>query len=849
MVAGPIQIILNTEDFEQKRDVGGGGPRRDFFAHRDAEFRIHKRTLMSQLATLGATIRNQPQGPIGVIKVILRRDAWAKSHRPFRVLFKPERITVVGGGDLGELYFEATPPVLEAIARDVARAEEETRTKRDDKTGKDVPHPTSLKSETGAVDRIELYGPEDRRDFSVDAAVSWLSNPVTGSSYQVELFEIPPPHHEWDAMGEARQQLYKSFVEGLAAVGQGLSVLRLDRGEREDPQIAVRVSRSAAPPTIQLIGVPQVERRRGRELAPFDADTGRHSRLLSFLDKHPLVRRVELPPIITRTAASGRLGREASSGSARVKPGSVTLPIRDHGRTYPRIGIIDGGVGDALADWVISRWNILSDEHIDADHGSFIGGLAVAGSLMNTPQVCPEPDGTEIADLAVLPDTNANGAFPSYYPDGIEQFFDEVEYAVADAYAQHGVRVFNMSLNVQMLATPTRYGSYAKQLDDIAARYNAVIIISAGNIAPQDMRREWPEDETQALVTLVNARNDGVLMPAESTRNVSVAALNPPGLPNVVPFAPARYSRRGPGLRAGVKPDLAHIGGSGSPQGQPGHGLYSITPDGAVIDGCGTSYAAPLVAKTAAMLEHSIEGEVSRETLTGLLLHHARMPDVLASKRLAAVAKDLAGFGVPPSAQQILEGGDHQITLVFATRIRPDQEISFRFAWPTSLVNPDGKCRGAARLTLISTPPLDPRFGSEFVRVNIDAALQQEEVDANGIPHWRGRLDPVYLPGAAERRAMEAERIEHGLKWSPVKMFSKTMPIGVGRSSNWRLFVEYLTRAGERMPTDGVPFTALLTISDPKGEAPVFNDMRLSLNALGARVEDIRTAARVATRT
>ena len=47
------------------------------------------------------------------------------------------------------------------------------------------------------------------------------------------------------------------------------------------------------------------------------------------------------------------------------------------------------------------------------------------------------------------------------------------------------------------------------------------------------------------------------------------------------------------------------------------------------------------------------------------------------------------------------------------------------------------------------------------------------------------------------------------------------------------------------MPAEGVPFTVLLTISDPKGEQPVFNDMRQMLNALGVRIEDIRTAARV----
>jgi len=173
----------------------------------------------------------------------------------------------------------------------------------------------------------------------------------------------------------------------------------------------------------------------------------------------------------------------------------------------------------------------------------------------------------------------------------------------------------------------------------------------------------------------------------------------------------------------------------------------------------------------------------------------------------------------------------------------PRQQINFRFPWPASLVGPAAQCRGRAKLTLVSTPPLDARFGAEFVRVNINATLQQE----NG-EHWKGRLEPLYLPGKRERHAYESELIEHDLKWSPVKAFEKTFPRGVGNSSNWRLFVDYLTRAGEEMPEEGVPFTAILTISDPAAERPVFNDLRQSLQAIGTRIADIRTAARITPR-
>jgi hypothetical protein len=847
-MASPIQILLNPENFEEARDAGGGGPKKDFFAERDTAFRAHKKALISQLDAVATSLARQPQGNVGFIKVILRREAWAKSHRPIRSLFRSDRIILVGGGDLGEMYFEARPRLLRSIAQDISAAEDVTRLKPDPNTGRMVPHPSTAKSETGAIERIELYGPADRRQFSVEEALNWLANPMTGSGYQIELFEVPPPRSQWDAVDPDRQRLYATFMEGLTAIGQGLTVQRLQTTEKEQPQLSLRLGQSAEPPTVRLTISPSGGRKRTRDLVPFDPEIDRHRRVLSFLDHHPLVRRIELPPILTRTIIGDRLAAQSSAGAPRVRPEEAILPDRSTTRTYPRLGVIDGGLGAVLSGWVIDRWDILDADDIDPEHGTFIGGLAVGGAAWNGPEVCAEPDGAEIVDIAVFPNDDKPNAFPSYYPDGLFQFFDEIEYAVADAKARHDVRIFNLSLNIQHQATPDRYGAYATRLDAIAEANNAIFVISAGNTTAQSVRPEWPKDETQALIALAAARNDGLLMPAESVRNVSVAALNPPGLANSVAFAPARYSRRGPGLRAGVKPDLAHVGGSGSPQSPLGHGLFSLKPDGSMGDACGTSYASPLVAKTAAVLDQSIEGEVSRETLIGLLLHQARMPETLSGKVLSAVARDLAGYGVPLSAREILEGDDNQITLVFASRIRRDQQIAFRFAWPPSLVTPAGKCRGSAKLTLVSTPPLDPRFGSEFVRVNVDAALQQEDFDKQGRLRWIGRLDPIYLPGKSEAHPIEAERIEHGLKWSPVKAFAKTMPLGIGKSSNWRMFVSYLTRTGEQMPEDGVPFTALLTILDPKREAPVFNDMRQTLNALGVRIEDIRTAARVATR-
>lgn len=831
-MASPIQIVLNPQNFEEAREAGGGGGRKDFFAHRDIEFAAHKAALMSQLDTISDVLSAQSQGPVGYVKVILKREAWAKSHRPVGALFRNDRAPIVGGGDLGVMIVEGRPLALAQVKAEIAKAETLTRMKFDESKAREVPNPSLQKSEVGAIEQIELYGPSDKRRFSVEEAVAWLSNPATGGGYEIELFDVVPPRSEWDRLDAPHRRLVESFVDGFSRLDCSLSVERLPSGRDKLPMLAVRLDQAGTGAILRLAGASAKER---RDLAPFDPSTQRHSGLLNFLDQHPLVKRIELPGIIVHSARS--------TAPSRTRPDNAEMPVRDSRRSHPMLGIIDGGLSPALADWVIDRWDVLADEDMDLSHGTFIGGLAVAGSSLNGAAACPEADGADLVDLAIFPNERKAGAFASYYSGGLPHFFDEMDAAVADARARHGVRVFNMSLNILQPAAPDRYSPHAARLDRIAEENNAVVFVSAGNIRPQDLRPEWPVDAAAALANLALARNDGLLTPAESARNVAVAAVNPPDHAGCLPFAPARFSRRGPGLRSGVKPDLAHVGGAGTLHPTLGHGLFSILPDGKVADGCGTSYASPLAAKTAAVLDHAIEGEVSRETLIGLLVHHAEIPEPLCSKDLRTVARHLVGFGIPPSAERILETGDHSITLVFASRIQHGQQINFKFSWPASLVGPGGKCRGSAKLTLVTTPPLDSRFGSEFVRINIDAALQQEQ--ARG---WKGRLDPLYLPSSRGAHAVEAERIEHDLKWSPVKVFGKTFRQGVGPSSNWRLFIEYLTRAGEVMPEEGVPFTAILTISDPDAEKPVFNDMRQNLQAIGAQIADIRTAARITPR-
>ena len=309
-MAAPVQIILDQESLVTLRESGGGVPKKDFFANRGSEFVRHRNAICSQLSRIAESLRRKTTGKIGIVKLILRRSAWAKSHRPVRALFKPELTPVVGGGDLGEIFLEARPEALLQIQSRIALAESETEFRPVSSVGKLVPYPSSVRSETGAIDRIELYGPSDRRNFSADKAIECLANPMTGGAYLVELFEVPPPRKQWELVDQERRLLYRTFADGLQNLGQGLFVELLTAPRRDPGGISLRIEKSANSPAL-FFQHSVAYRPSRRSIAPFDHSADRHGRALAFLDNHPLVRRIELPLTITRTFA----GKATSSNS------------------------------------------------------------------------------------------------------------------------------------------------------------------------------------------------------------------------------------------------------------------------------------------------------------------------------------------------------------------------------------------------------------------------------------------------------------------------------------------------------------------------------------------------------
>ncbi|RZJ36553.1 MAG: S8 family peptidase [Flavobacterium sp.] len=827
MANSPVQIVLNTNDFIEALENQGGGLSKDFFAGKDVEFIQHRNYLQEQLSEIKNMQMVNSTAQISYAKVTLKQDALAKSHRPTSQIFSRKTAPVVGAGELGELFVELSPESIDTINKKVSEVETQTKYK-ENKNGKTEPNPSRLRSEIGAIQNISAYTAGDKRKFSLSEALEWLSHPQTGGAYMVELFEALPARRDWDLLSNYKLALFKSFEEGIKKLGNGLNVSAITTGIGSSVILGIKFEKSSSLPVIQLTQSSS-SNHKSFENREIDLDFQKHSALLDFLGNHPLVKKIMLPPIITQSDTT----RSIQKGI------DFEIPELDFNVSYPKICVVDGGVSDVYGDWVEDRWGLISPADKDENHGTFIAGLAIAGQTLNGRAICREVDGCKIIDLDILPRPDR---YASYYTRPLE-FFNELEGAVQDLKARTGVRIFNFSLNIEEHVSTTGYSVPAQILDKIAEDNDIIFIISAGNTHPGNMRKEWPADHFEALKILASSRNDSIKKPAESCRNLSVSALNPPHLENLVPYALSRYSCRGPGLKVGLKPDLAHVGGAGTLDPSLGHGLLSLDATGKVIDGCGTSYAAPNVAKTIASLDHAIEGVTSRETLIGLGIHHASLPESLNDKNLRNVTKHLVGFGIPSGSDDILNGDPSSITLVFANRAINRHKMSFKFSWPTSLVRA-GKCFGHAKLTIVSTPQFDYKYGSEFVRINIDASLRQ--LQSNG--HYLGRLNAIYTPDPGDGGQYEKDQIEHSFKWSPVKVYERTFPRGVGPTTDWSLDVEYLARDGVNIPAAGVPFTAILTISDPDQERPVFNDMRQMLQSLGVLAVDIKTAARVVPR-
>ena len=843
----PIQVLLDTKrfiDVPEQQPFGGGN--KDFYSDDDRGFLNHKKKVRGRLQAIEASLRER-NDRLGFVKVQMREDALAKSYRPLGALFTESHgFALVGAQGIGEIIFQVTPESISRLERIVdERAEATPRMAPNSKTGEMEKRPSSYRTEVGAIDDLKLHDPIDRLSFSAEQAVAWLAQPNVLGGYIIELFR-PDPERGAEAVASAVAKLRAA----LASVG-GISARPFLPSEQ--------TSQYGAPPlivTAQLMiggelqvalpfnpdGQPQIatgQVGRRDDVGPVELDlsTSRHQKFLTLLSEQSLVRSIELPPLI-----------EAAPASTSPVGAAQTIQPPQQGSDYPVVGIIDGGAASipSLSPWCVGDAGLVPVSDRDESHGSFIAGLIVAAGELN-PHIANamEPTGCKFYDLDIFP---RKGLRPNYYND-IEFFFDLLDEKIKSAKREFGVRVFNFSFGISYPRSRFAYSPIADRFDRIARANDVIMVVSAGNLSTAGSRPIWPADPGSAVQMLAafGGREEQIVPPAEHFLGLTVGAVSPPGIIGHSEGMPTTYTRRGPGVGGARKPDLTHFGGV-APSAATGNrtGLTSLNPAGEAVENCGTSFAAPNVSATIATLDQRLDRRAPREILLGLPVHRSQRPEALRHKSLRHISREFVGFGMSPPADAMLMDDPFAITLVFSETLRARQVLTFPFTWPQSMVTAKGGCRGRIDLTLAYTPPIDPDHKEEAQRVQLEAFVRQEWINAKTLDtEWKSQLnhDGAEVPQGMHKT--EKYMLMTGLKWSPIKRYFAAMKQGRGNTSNWQLGLESLTRAGAKFPTDGVPFTILMTISDPEKQAPIHDEVRNQLQTTGLTIADITIAHRV----
>lgn len=840
----PIQVLLDTKRFiELEVSKPWGGGTKDFFRGNDKGFLEHKEQIKARIQDAAASLRQRNQ-PGDFLRVRQREGALAKTHRPVSHLFsESNQFMLVGAERVGELLFQVTPDGMDRLANIIeSKVELTPRIVINKKTGEPEPRVSVYRSELGGIEDIQLYGATDKVRFSAAEAVRWMQQPNVIGGYIVELFR-PARRISLDLV----RHLVANFREGLERIPGGLLVRPILPSEATaqfgEPSLVLSVHLITG--GRRLIELPFFEDGRAAEMAEAslpgsmrevtrDLSIDRHTETLAMLAEQSLVRSVELPPILETTP----IGDGANLGPSTVGEPST-------GVDYPIVAIIDGGVAgkSPLNKWKVGDAGLVPSVDRDEAHGTFIAGLICAANTLN-PALSGdiEPQGCKFFDLDLFPRRDLRG---SYYTD-IEDLFDALDEKVKVAKRNFGVRIFNFSFSIGQRSSRLAYSIAADRLDRIARINDVIFVVAAGNLVSSASRPPWPVKANDAAAMLAGfSTNDEITAPSDHVLGFTIGAVNPHGVLGHVPLMPTTYTRRGPGVGGARKPELAHYGGVDGAMGNM-TGLVSLNPSGDAVHGCGTSFASPLAAATIATLDHRLARKATRETLLALPVHRATRPDVFKKRALRHVARDFVGFGITPPADTILNDAPHSVTLVFSDRLKAKQRLDFDFAWPRSLVNSDGSCRGRADVTLSFTPPIDPDHREEAIRVQLEAFLYQEKLDElTGDRDWESQLDHDAADVPKGMARSESYLIRTGLKWSPIKRYSAVMKNGRGNTSNWRLSLSSLARDGIAFPAEGIVFTLLMTISDLDETAPVREEMRFDLQNRGIVLADITMAHRV----
>ena len=475
------------------------------------------------------------------------------------------------------------------------------------------------------------------------------------------------------------------------------------------------------------------------------------------------------------------------------------------------MGIIDTGTdpnNEHLQAWIEVRdETMIPSIDQNNEHGSLVAGMVINGKKLNNEH--PEfPSGQiKVVDVVALPGAGRIGE---------PELIDALRYAFT---TYRHVHIWNLSVNsTKIHCRDDCFSDFAIAIDELQDEFGVLIINSAGNFQTNPMQK-WRRPNLGDI--------DRICAPADSLRAITVGSIAHLAHPNACaqPGEPSPFSCKGPGAAFVPKPDISHYGGNTDINGQYRQvGILSIDGRGNLAEAVGTSFAAPLVAATSARLWDALDGEPSRHLIKALIIHSA----VLYSDSVTCDDLPYTGFGKPPDVEDILSCKPSEATLIFDLDL-PYTHRNFHkqdFPVPPCL-HRNGKVFGEIIMTLVYDPPVDPCDGAAYSQINVNPSLGVCWINDEKVG-YASKLVP-YPKGY--RDLFEKNQIQHGFKWSPVKVYRASFSRITPRDM-WRISMEMSARKPEQIPASQ-PIALIATIRDTDGVQPVYNEVIQMMNRSG----------------
>lgn len=543
-----------------------------------------------------------------------------------------------------------------------------------------------------------------------------------------------------------------------------------------------------------------------------------------------------------RSIAAMPVVRAVRPQALNPTPRPSLLSRRDVIGDVPVVAVVDSGIASNIAElesWVVGRDSAVAPQYRNIDHGTFVAGLVCWGGELNPQLRGLDSSPCAVFDLQVIPNGDPSKGDVDYLTE--PELLEALEKALkahADEY-----KVWNLSLGSNALCSLDDFSTCAEELDNLQEKYQVTFVISAGNYDTLPLLG-YPRSGSELRVGRITTPADSVLgVAVGSVSHVDYGARGPKE------NEPAPYSRHGAGPNYVIKPDLVHYGGTCTVDGSHVSGVRSLFGDGCAED-LGTSFAAPLVSRTLAQIYHRVEPMPSPVLARALLTHHARDPRT--GQRVPDGEEDFFGFGLPASVPYCLECSPNMATLVFDDVLRPGLDLEWDyFPYPESLTR-DSKFFGEVWMTVAFAPSRGARWGSEYCENHVEAhfGVYYDKVNKKTgeiTEEWKPLAPPEHKnPG----QLWESYQVSALRKWAPVRTYHGRIGPRGTKGNRWRLKVNLLNRHGAEIQAGqyrNQPFALIVTIADPRGLAPVYDEMaRVVASRFQTQNLTLRASARIA---